>query len=80
MSAHSGIFSTLLYLNCEAEGCHHRRQMDLPLLVAILGRNYPLRWLVDRAVCSKCGQKQVSVTAPPDLGEKGTFSYPEFTH
>jgi hypothetical protein len=66
---------TPLYLNCEAEGCHHHRQMDLSRLVATLGKDYPLRRLVDRAVCSKCGAKRVSVTAPPDLGDRGKFSY-----
>jgi hypothetical protein len=31
----------------------------------------PLQRLVDRAICSKCGQRSVSVTVPPDLGERG---------
>jgi hypothetical protein len=66
---------TLLYLNCNAEGCGHHRKMDLPALVAAHGEAMPLQHLVDRAICSRCGQRSVSVTVPPDLGERGGFSY-----
>jgi hypothetical protein len=65
-----------LWLCCNAERCGRSRQMDVPALIAERGENMPLQRLVDRAVCSRCGQRSVSVTVPPDLGEKGRFSYP----
>jgi hypothetical protein len=40
---------TLLYLNCNAEGCGNRRKMDLLALVAAHGEDMPLQRLVDRA-------------------------------
>jgi hypothetical protein len=54
--------NVLLYMNCEAEGCGHRRQMDILALIAAHGEKLPLQSLVDRAVCSKCGQRSVSLT------------------
>jgi hypothetical protein len=66
---------TLLYLYCGAEGCGHHRKMDLVELVAAHGEAMPLQRLVDRAKCSKCGQREVSLTCPPDLGERGGYSY-----
>jgi hypothetical protein len=62
-------------LYCNAEGCGHHRKMDLVDLVAAHGEDMPLQRLVDRAICSRCGQRSVSVTVPPDLGERGGFSY-----
>jgi hypothetical protein len=64
-----------LWLNCKAEGCG--RKMDVPALIAAHGEDFPLQQLVERARCSWCGQRQVRVTAPPDLGEKGGFRYPD---
>jgi DNA-directed RNA polymerase subunit RPC12/RpoP len=64
----------LLYLNCEH--CGYRAQQDVLALIAAHGENFPLQRLVERARCSRCGQREVSVTAPPILGEKGKFSYP----
>jgi hypothetical protein len=64
------------WLNCNAEGCGRSRRMDIRELIALHGEDFPLQQLVERARCSRCGQRQVSITAPPDLGEKGRFSYP----
>jgi hypothetical protein len=64
-----------LWLNCNAEGCGRSRKMDVPALIAEHGEDLPLQRLVERARCSQCGRREVSVTAPPDLGEKGKFSY-----
>jgi hypothetical protein len=50
--------------------------MDLPALIAEHGEDFPLQQLVERARCSRCGQRQVSVTAPPSLGERDRFHYP----
>jgi hypothetical protein len=67
--------NVLLYVNCNAERCGHRRKMDILALIAAHGENLPLQRLVDRAICSKCGRREVSLTCPPDLGERGGFSY-----
>src|SRR5262245_18816386 len=63
-----------LWLNCES--CRHRQQMDLMALIAVHGEGLRVQELVERARCSKCGARHVTVTAPPDLGSKGKFSYP----
>lgn len=47
-------------LNCGR--CCHRKQMDLDALIATNGADYLLRKIVDRAVCSKCGGVEISVT------------------
>jgi hypothetical protein len=67
--------NVLLYVNCNAEGCGHYLKMDILALIAAHGEQLPVQCLVDRAVCSKCGQREVSLTCPPDLGERGGFSY-----
>jgi hypothetical protein len=67
-----GIFLSerrLLYLNCEY--CGHRAQQDVLSLIAAHGEGFPLQYLVDRARCSQCGQRNFSVTAPLALGKKG---------
>jgi len=62
-----------LTLNCQR--CCHRAEMDLDAPILANGRDYLLRKLVDRAVCSKCGGVEISVT----MGVKGAaaFSYPD---
>jgi hypothetical protein len=50
--------------------------MDVLELIAAHGEDFPLQQLVERARCSRCGWREVSVTAPPTLGERGKFSYP----
>ena len=65
-----------LWLNCNAEGCGHSQKMDVPALIAAHGEDFPLQHLVDRARCSRCGQRNVSVTAPPDMGSKGGWAGP----
>jgi hypothetical protein len=66
-----------LYMNCEGEGGGHSRQMDLQLLIGAHDEDFPPQQLVERARCSRCGQREVSVTAPPHLGERGKFGYPD---
>jgi hypothetical protein len=46
-----------LWLNCNAEGCGRSREMDLPALIAEYGEDFPLQQLVERARCSRCGQR-----------------------
>jgi hypothetical protein len=50
-----------LTLNCVR--CCHRATMDLDALIMANGADYLLRKIVDRAVCSKCGGVEISVTA-----------------
>jgi hypothetical protein len=60
-----------LTLNCER--CCHRKTMDLEAMILADGETYLLRKIVDRAICSKCGGVEISVT----LGISGpAFSYP----
>ena len=62
-----------LTLNCVR--CCHRATVDLDALILANGPDYLLRKLVDRAVCSKCGGVEISVT----MGVRGApaFSYPD---
>ena len=62
-----------LTLNCQR--CCHRAEMEPDALILANGAYYLLRRLVDRAVCSKCGGVEISVT----MGVKGAagFSYPD---
>src|SRR5262245_51623565 len=62
-----------LWLNCNAEGCGRSQKMDVLALIAAHGENFPLQQLVERARCLKCGRREVNVTAPPNLGERGKF-------
>jgi hypothetical protein len=66
-----------LWLCCNAEGCGRSARQDVLALIAAHGEDFPLQHLVERARCSRCGQREVSVSAPPDLGERGGFSYPD---
>jgi hypothetical protein len=66
-----------LWLCCNAEGCGRSAKQDVLALIAAHGEDFPLQQLVERARCLRCGQRQVSVTAPPDLGETGGFRYPD---
>ena len=49
-----------LTLNCER--CLHRSELNLIALIAGHSENYLVRKVVDRAVCSKCGDRDAEVT------------------
>jgi len=63
-----------LTLNCNR--CMHRQTMDMDALIVANGADYLVRRIVDRAVCSKCGGVEITVT----LGVFGAadYSYPDY--
>ena len=63
-----------LTLNCER--CQHRKEMDLLALIAANGENYLVHKIVDRAVCSRCGGVEISVTM--GVASAASFSYPDY--
>jgi hypothetical protein len=64
-----------LTLNCER--CRHRSQVDLEAVILANGEDYLVRKVVDRAVCSSCGDREAEVSCA--LGWQGApaFSYPQ---
>jgi len=63
-----------LTLNCEA--CRHRGQLDLDKLIAQNGPDYLVRRVVDRALCSRCLDREAHVSCPLGVANAPTFSYP----
>lgn len=78
-SKHVGTLSDIAFqgysltLNCQR--CMHRAEMDMDALILANGADYLLRRLVDRAVCSKCGGVEISVTLT--VAGAPRFSYPD---
>ena len=64
-----------LTLNCE--GCRHWGQLDLDRLIAAHGPDYLVRRVVDRAVCSKCVDRDAEVTCAVGWVGAPGFSYPQ---
>jgi hypothetical protein len=65
-----------LTLNCER--CRHRSELDLLALIAANGEDYLVRKLVDRAVCSKCGDRDAEVSCTLGVAHSPRFSYPDY--
>jgi hypothetical protein len=64
-----------LTLNCGR--CLHRADVDLEALILANGENYLLSKMVDRAICSKCGDRNAEETCTLEVVGAATFSYPE---
>ena len=58
-----------LTLNCER--CLHRGDLDLHALISANGENYLVRKVVDRALCSKCGDRDAEVSCTLGVAEIG---------
>ena len=52
-----------LYLRAICRNCSHRASLSSVELAQRLGYDFPLPDLKDRLRCSKCGKRQVDVTA-----------------
>jgi hypothetical protein len=63
-----------LTLNCER--CRHRSEVDLLALVTAHGPDYLVRRVVDRAVCSACGDRTAPVSCTMGWRGAPAFSYP----
>jgi hypothetical protein len=80
-SRHVGTLGDMAYhgysltLNCGR--CLHRADVDLEALILTNGEHYLLRKVVDRAICSKCGDRNAEVTCTLGVVGAAAFSYPE---
>jgi hypothetical protein len=57
--------------------CCHRATVDLDAMILANGPDYLLRRIVDRAVCSKCGGDNITVTV--SAADAAGFSYPDYS-
>ena len=64
-----------LSLNCE--GCRHWSRLDLQRLIAAHGENYLVRRVVDRAICTACGDRDAAVNCTVGWEGAPDFSYPK---
>jgi hypothetical protein len=46
-----------LTLRCERRDCRHNAAIDLAAIAAKYGSDFKLQWLIERAVCRKCGAR-----------------------
>jgi len=47
-------------------------------LIIANGENYLVRKVVDRAVCSKCGDREADVSCTLGVANSPAFSYPDY--
>ena len=64
-----------LVLNCER--CRHRNKLDLLALIAAHGEDYSVRRVVDRAICTQCGDPTAQVSCTVGWIGAPAFSYPK---
>jgi hypothetical protein len=81
-SRHVGTLGDIAFhgytLTLYCERCRHRHELDLLALIAANGENYLLRKVVDRAVCSGCGDRDADVSCSLGVANSPTFSYPDY--